>query len=155
MAPHHGAMTNTCKVCGATDVTAEFYAGVRNLCKECHKARVRQNRADNADRYKQYDATRFKNDPRVRERHKRYQSTEAGKEAMERSRKKWLAQDPRRRAAHVLLNNAVRDGRVVKPASCSRCGNTGRVEGHHPDYDMPLVVIWLCPMCHDIEHKES
>lgn len=147
-------MTKTCKVCGVTSDIAEFYAGVNTRCKECHKAAVKKNRDDNADRYKEYDAKRFKEDPRVRERHRRYQSTKAGKEAMERSRKKWLSQDPRRRAAHVILGNAVRDGRVSKPSTCSRCGAAGRIEGHHPDYDIPLHVIWLCAKCHDDEHRK-
>ena len=154
MALQCGAMTKTCKVCGATDATDEFYAGISNRCKECHKAAVRKNRADNVDRYREYDAHRFQNDPRVKERHKRYLATEAGKESMNKARKKWLDVDPRRRAAHVILNNAVRDGRIERPEACSHCGITGKVEGHHPDYDYPLNVVWLCPKCHDNTHKD-
>lgn len=153
MAPHDGVMTKKCKVCGATDEAAEFYARVNTRCKECHKAKVRENRSANAERYRAYDAQRFQNDPRVRERHRKYLSTEAGKEATRRSREKWLAQDPQRRAAHVILGNAVRDGRVQKPNCCSVCGSTGRIQGHHPDYAYPLDVIWLCPKCHYEEHR--
>ena len=72
-------MTKTCKVCGVTDQNAEFYAGVNTYCKECHKEKVRQNRKDKAEYYREYDKKRFQNDPRVKERHKRYQATEAGK----------------------------------------------------------------------------
>ncbi len=34
---------------------------------------------------------------------------------------------------------------------CSRCGNL-KAEKHHPDYDKPLEIIWLCFECHQREH---
>ena len=146
-------MTHTCRVCGATEATAEFYSGVTARCKECHKRAVRENRAANVEKYRQYDAARFREDPRVKARHRRYQSTEEGKAAMQRARQKWAGKDPRRRAAHVILNNAVRRGKLDKPKACTQCGATGRIEGHHPDYDFPLHVVWLCAPCHHKAHK--
>ena len=32
------------------------------------------------------------------------------------------------------------------------CGSNKNIQGHHPDYDKPLDVIWLCPPCHRLEH---
>ena len=153
--PHNGAMTNTCKVCGMTSDTVEFYTGVSNRCKECHKIKVKENREAKSDYYREYDAKRFQNDPKVKERHKKYQKTDAGKASMTASRKKWVSQSPEKRAAHVLLGNAVRNGFVVKPIFCSKCGkheNSRKIHAHHEDYTKPLDVIWLCAQCHKNEH---
>jgi hypothetical protein len=39
-----------------------------------------------------------------------------------------------------------------RPTCCSQCKKEGKVDGHHPDYDKPLSVIWLCRSCHMLEH---
>jgi len=152
---YNGRMTNICKVCGVTSDAAEFYAGVNTRCKECHKAKVRENRVQKADYYREYDAYRYQADPKVRQRHRRYAATEGGKAALTASRKKWHEANAEKRAAHTILNNAVRDGRAVKPANCQCCGSTGRIEGHHKDYTLPLDVMWLCRSCHVAEHRKE
>jgi len=147
-------MPSKCKVCGATEKSAEFYKGVNTRCKECHKEAVRINRRENVDRYRAYDAKRFKEDPRVIARHKRYQKTDAGKASLQASRQKWVDDNSEKRAAHVILGNRVRDSKVIKPDHCSRCGKSGcRIDGHHHDYARPLDVVWLCRQCHVNEHK--
>jgi hypothetical protein len=35
---------------------------------------------------------------------------------------------------------------------CSVCGDTIRVEAHHPDYRFPAVFVWLCRKCHTRHH---
>ena len=149
-------MTHTCKVCGVTDNDAEFYNRVNTRCKECHKIKVRENRQSKIEYYRQYDTKRFQDDPKVRARHKRYQKTVAGKSSMAKSRKKWLSQRPEARAAHIILGNAVRDGRIEKPKNCSRCSkheNSRKIHAHHEDYAFPLSVVWLCAQCHSDTHK--
>ena len=148
-------MTKTCKVCGATDQSAEFYASFKSRCKDCHKMLVRQNRKDKIEYYRAYDAERYQKDNRVRERHKRYQQTEAGKLSMMKARKKWKEKSPEKRAAHIILNNEVKKGVVQKPDNCSICGATGRIHGHHEDYTKPLDVIWCCALCHAQFHKDK
>lgn len=39
----------------------------------------------------------------------------------------------------------------LSPEPCQNCGNP-EVEMHHPDYDVPLAVIWLCRPCHLARH---
>ncbi len=40
----------------------------------------------------------------------------------------------------------------IKPGPCALCGAVGKNQGHHPDYNQPALVIWLCPSCHRQEH---
>ncbi len=131
--------------------------GHLNKCKDCVKAATKANRLKNAAYYKEYDAWRFQNDPKVRDRHKRYQSTPEGIAAMMAARKDWMESNPEKRAAHIILGNAVRDGRIDKPKSCSRCGTfypKRKIHAHHHDYTKPLDVTWLCIYCHVEEHKD-
>lgn len=149
-------MINTCRICQATSETAEFYNRVNSRCKECHKAKVRENRANNLDYYRSYDAERFQNDPKVRERNNRYRKTEQGKASVALARRTWLKENAVKRAAHVILGNAVRDGKITKPDSCTACGKSSvRIDGHHEDYTRPLAVEWLCRRCHVNTHKEA
>lgn len=60
----------------------------------------------------------------------------------------WVANNPEKYAAHTLVNNAVRSGKIAKPNNCDRCGVESRLHGHHKDYSKALEVMWLCPLCH-------
>lgn len=147
------SVPNVCKICGVTDRDAPFYSGVSSRCKECHKAKTRENRAANVEYYRAYDAKRYQQDPRVKERHNRYALTDAGKSSLAKARKKWQEANQEKRAAHVILGNAVRDARVSKPKECQGCGARGMIHGHHHDYARPLEVEWLCPKCHRQRHN--
>lgn len=149
-------ITKMCKSC-ETELPEDtgFYAR-DNTCKECRKAKVRASRASKVEYYREYDRRRFKEDPRVRERHKKYQATGAGKEAIKRAKRKFIEKNTIKRAAHVLVGNAVRDGRLTKPKACESCGEAPkRLHGHHDDYAQPLNVRWLCPRCHKEWHEEN
>lgn len=159
----------TCKICGVTSETDEFYRGVTSRCKECHKAKVRENRANNVEYYRAYDAKRFQEDPKVKERHLRYQKTEAGMEAMRRGKKKWVKNNrekisqitedyrrnnPEKYHAHYKLGNAIKLGKIQRPDGCGYCGSTEQTpHGHHEDYSQPLNVVWCCAKCHADIHK--
>ena len=142
-----------CKGCRTQKPRTEFYSSNKSRCKECVKKSVRTNRNEKADYYREYDRQRFQDDPRVLQRHIRYQATDAGKLSMAKAKQKWLKQNPVRRAAHIILGNAVRDKRIKKPTQCSRCDGGGRIHGHHEDYAKPLDVIWLCSKCHRKAHE--
>jgi len=130
----------------------DFYANDRT-CKECRCALVRRNRAQRVDYYREYDKDRNMRPDRVAARNA-YQKTDAGKASMQKSRKRWLGANGDKRAAHIILGNAVRDGRIEKPESCSECGVTGcRIHGHHDDYAQPLQVRWVCSRCHRKIHE--
>ena len=59
-----------------------------------------------------------------------------------------------------LLEQAIEDGVVVRKSRCETCGDTGTfkdgrtaIQAHHPDYNKPLDVMWLCQRCHHAWHK--
>jgi len=78
----------------------------------------------------------------------------------ERLNKKYLEvyhTDPDQKKKHqvrAIVNKAIKAGKIVKPICCSVCQKTGRIEGHHEDYDKPLEVIWLCRKCHGNLHSK-
>lgn len=55
-----------------------------------------------------------------------------------------------------MVRSAILQGTLVRPDKCSSCGKAalfakdGRplIQAHHPDYDRPLYVVWLCTKCH-------
>lgn len=57
-----------------------------------------------------------------------------------------------KQAARQKVYKAVKSGDLLKPDSCSKCGSFANIQGHHPDYSKPLVVEWLCYLCHKKIH---
>lgn len=53
----------------------------------------------------------------------------------------------------AIVHKAVKDGVLIRPASCPKCGRQGDMEAHHPDYSKPLDVVWLCKPCHSELHR--
>jgi len=143
----------TCKQCGLDKPMTEYYKhkemadGHLNKCKSCVRSRVLAYSEKNADYIKEYDKKRASLPHRVQAR-KAYAKTENGKLAIKKARNNYLNNFPLRRAAHIITNNALRDGRLLKHP-CLICG--GESEAHHPDYSRPLDVVWLC----DFHHKQA
>lgn len=132
-----------CFKCGEVKSLSCFYRhskmadGHVNKCKECNKKDVRENRSKNVDYYREYDSARGNRQEQSYVRNYR-----------EKYPMKW--------AAHKLVGNAVRDGRLHKSNTCEECGNYHRkIHGHHDDYAKPLSVRWLCPPCHKKWHNEN
>lgn len=138
----------SCSRCGQTKPLSEFYRDRRKpdgreyRCKKCSNRRARKWQRANPGKVAAADKKWFEqNRERKGRTHKRYR---------ERNREKV-------RARHELTN-AVRDGKLVKPTSCSRCGRAvprQRLEAHHEDYSKPLEVEWLCSTCHGAEHRQE
>ncbi len=62
----------------------------------------------------------------------------------------WRKANPEKYHAHTVLNNAVRDGKVIKKP-CEICGKI-KVHAHHENYNLPLEVVWLCVKHHSEIH---
>lgn len=136
-------MKKICFKCGECKPLSDFYKHKRmadghvNKCKDCNKADVRKNRLDKLDYYREYDRAR-------------------GNRQDSGYRRNYRNEFPMKYAAHILVSNAVRDGRIEKIKECQKCGiHTENIHGHHDDYAKPLIVRWLCPACHKAWHVEN
>ena len=133
-----------CFKCGVEKPRSEFYAhaqmadGLLGKCKDCTKLDMRVDRATK---------------PRVRE-YDRDRSNRPHRAALRvKVSREWREKFPERAKAHTAAGNALRDGKLTKPALCEGCGLPKRVEKHHPDYSKPLLVVWFCKPCHAIADK--
>lgn len=135
--------TKTCtnEKCGETKLISEFYKhksgkdGYTSNCKECIKAYNRQYRQDNLEEVRLRDTERNKK-PARQALHRVYAQTFKNK-------------FPKVTKASNAVNNALRDKKISKPTSCTKCNDSvARIEGHHTDYDFPLDVTWVCSPCH-------
>jgi len=133
-----------CFKCGESKPISDFYKhpamadGHLGKCKECTKKDVHKTRLDSIDYYRDYDNKRSK----LPHRKKLNKSIVTN----------YRAKHPDRYKAHNAVANAVRDGRLIKPDYCSRCGRSDKViHAHHRDYSKPLDVEWLCVLCHSAE----
>ena len=140
----------SCKVCGLEKAPSDFYVSNKGTCKECVKIRSRKNREDNLDRYITYDKARASDPERVAARLE-YSKTEAGKAACIKAKKKYIELNPKKRAVHVKVGNAIRDGHLVKQP-CEVCDTTENIVAHHCDYNKPFDVMWLCAQHHSDWH---
>lgn len=145
----------TCRRCKKNKELSEFYShsqmkdGHLNICIECTKKRVAEHRERNIEKIRRYDRIRGRTEERLkntREMSRMYRAI--GKAyAVD-----WIKRNPEKRAAHIKLGNAVRDGRIKKQP-CVACGEK-KSDGHHGDYSKPLNVIWLCRRCHARLHRK-
>ena len=147
-----------CIKCGVIRPLTDFYKhptmadGHLNKCKPCARSDALKNRQDNIEVIREYDRQRGSLPSRIAAR-SAYQQTEQGRAAANRARKSYADRHPKRRAAHVALGNAVRDGSVSPWPVCAlpECDAT-KVEAHHADYNSPLGVVWLCAVHHRQAH---
>ena len=134
-------MLKTCFKCKVEQPLTEFYKhskmgdGYLGKCKSCTKADTKEARAKKPEYYREYDRARA--------------SMPHRKELHDRVTAQWKAEHPLRRKAQQALGNAVRDGKII-PQPCFVCGN--KAEAHHPNYDAPLDVVWLCTTHHKQAH---
>ena len=131
-------MKKKCFKCGEEKNISEFYKhpqmadGHLGKCIECTKKDARINGKTEKTR----DRERKRNSKPER-------MASIGKRA-----KQWRVNNPEKYAAHTKLNNAVRDGKIIKPKVCDECGLPSKLHAHHEDYIKPLEVKWLCVPCH-------
>lgn len=140
-----------CKRCGTEKPEDNFYKN-DSSCKVCRRALVKANRERRADYYREYDRKRYyENGYRYKD---DIETVRARHAKNKRPAKEFRRRNPQKYAAHILFNNALRDGKIQRGTKCEGCGKTEGLHGHHEDYYKPLDVVWLCTACHGKRHRE-
>lgn len=134
-----------CFKCGQDKPLDEFYKHPRmadghlGKCKACTKRDVGEHRQLHLDEIRAYDRRRAVLPHR--------------RAAVKRVCKAYYEVHPERRSVSGKLCAAVKSGHLVRPETCEVCGAKTHINGHHPDYSQPLVVMWVCQPCHKKLHK--
>lgn len=113
--------------------------GLCKHCKVCRKEIDRQSYIRNRDRKLQTI--------------KQYGQTEKGKEVHIKSSKKYRQSNVEKCKAHHKLGKAIFKDKIQRPDKCSKCNKKCKPDGHHPDYNNLLKVVWLCRQCHKDLHR--
>lgn len=124
-----------CNYCVQEKPEDGFYKSNRTKCKDCIKAAVRDHRQANLERVRAYDRMRASQPHRMANNFAQSQG--------------WRQEFPNRRRAQGQVQHALRAGRLTKQP-CWVCGE--KAVAHHPDYDRPLDVVWLCQPHHKQAH---
>jgi hypothetical protein len=114
--------------------------GYLNKCKECTRKDVKGNRENNVEYYREYDRERANQPHRVA--------------AMQEYNEQYRLEHPLRYLARNIVNNAVRDGKLIPWPVCAVPECNGKPEAHHADYSRPLDVVWLCSVHHKQVHEK-
>jgi hypothetical protein len=129
-----------CFKCGCELPLDQFYKhpstsdGHLGKCKDCTKRDMELHRLLNPEAHA--------------ERERKRNATAARKATKRKAADRHRAKYPEKYKARNAVGNAVRDGRLIKPPECKKCGKPGKVEAHHEDYSRPLDVEWWCFSCH-------
>lgn len=135
-----------CKTCLLEFSIDNFYKhkqmldGYLNICKKCTCIRIKKERRLNPDKHSARERKRYTGNRKV---------------SIDTNSTNYRKNNSDKYLAHTALNNAVRDGRIIKPDSCELCSRTNiRICGHHDDYSKKLDVKWLCDRCHRRYHAD-
>lgn len=123
-----------CNKCGDKKPLSDFYP--RNkVCKECTKKRV--------SAYQKGPGKHIHNKA-CRE----YNKSDKGKVALQIARENYNESQPLKQKAKWAVKRAIKQGKLIRPETCERCGCSCTPDAHHCDYSKPTDVMWLCKGCH-------
>lgn len=130
----------TCKVCSQTKPVEKFANAwvskmgkryYKNICATCFYVQQR-------DYMKKY--------------HERLYKTDEYKAYHRERIRDWSINNPEKVKAHQVAGRLKDD---IKENTCEKCGASGKLHMHHPDYNRPTFILTLCIPCHERIHHES
>lgn len=54
-----------------------------------------------------------------------------------------------------ITSRRLKKGEITRPDVCTKCPNKNNIQAHHPNYNIPEYIIWLCRKCHIKVHRED
>lgn len=151
--------------------------GLNQKCKVCCKARAKLTvRSEEAiQNQKKYRSEWQKKkrpilNARIRERYvanleeerkksvlrqKKYMASEKGRAKHNETSKLYERLNPEKIRAQRKFRAAIKSGKLIRPDICDVCNKSGKIQGHHEDYNKPLDIIWMCNYCHLYHHQRS
>lgn len=147
-----------CSQCGVVKPLEEFYPirrgspKRRRNCKTCCAVTLKAGR-DKDLQQRRYESWKVRNARRVKGYKRKYTETHRLDTAQRTVR--WRKANPEKTRAHRAVQNALRSGKLRRPARCRQCNSRGTLHGHHADYSRPLEVLWLCELCHRKVHSHA
>ncbi len=136
-----------CRGCGKLSPLSNYYKhdtgkdGHQNICKPCKREKFRDHYKNNVDR--------------ITARIKEYQKTSEGRKAHYKAYKNERERNFEKYSARRKLHYAIKTNQIDKPNNCQEClakFTSREIHAHHIDYSEPLIVKWLCVLCHKAEH---
>lgn len=122
--------------------------GRRSDCRSCNGKAGSVRRERNREKIRAYDRAYRQAVPLEKKRawFKAQQKRRQPKRTIAQRQRRAL--HPERSRANHLVRKAVKDGLLVRPRACLKCGGGGRIEASHSDYSRPYDIEWLCVQCH-------
>lgn len=136
-----------CKGCFRFKSISQFYkhsmmtGGYLNYCKSCVCRRIKFYRINNTEEIRKKDRERY------RGKKKTNQGYMLNKNEYMRN---WRS--PQKTKAH---NITARKLRKNKPPKCEFCNREKEPLAHHPDYNNPFEVNWICTFCHSLVRRRN
>lgn len=131
--------------------------GYRSTCKECSKDAKKRWYEDNKPiTYERSRAWKKNNKEKAKESARKTEQRPEARAKKNIVNAKYKKKNPDRIRANDKLKRAVKKGAVIKPANCEICDAERpkeKMQGHHEDYNKPLLVIWMCGECHSNYHS--
>ena len=158
-----------CSTCNRIKRLSHFYIrkdsvdGHRNDCKDCRRAKqyiYRRAKADEINRklreYYHANKDEMIEQRKLRGKDRLYWKAYYALHKKEINRR---TTDKRKNNSHYKSRKkfqyALYKGKITRPNNCQKCGVVCKPNGHHPNYDKPFEIAWLCNSCHGKAHRKE
>jgi len=109
---------------------------VRSMCKKCDAIASRLYWLRNRERLS-----------------KKRQGWELAYKDKRKEQYKNIKRDPYKAMVRRTSHRCIELGLLEKGTKCTQCSSKKHIEMHHPDYDDPFDIVWLCRKCHYEIHR--
>jgi len=137
------------------DKEKEHERYLKKKAKDPERYNRRSNENTKRYRAKNKDKTREQCRRYAKERRKKHKRTPEQLEKERVYNRNYKRKNKEKTRTHYLVLIALKEGKLIKPQKCEKCGKEKNVHGHHEDYTKPYEIIWLCRECHGFIHRKK